>query len=258
MSTASVAHADNGHAYGARYLLHVINRNSVRGYVIAISALLLLLIGYVVYNYIEAMSRPYYPKVKRLITLDDAVLPPPPTDSDVPPPPPVAPTITSGPAARAGTPVPIPDADLAPDVKDFANVDQINRASTVGGDGIDYGTLPIGDLGAGVNITQRDVEPDMDEFIALEKEPAFDYEGLQKRVKYPDIARRNGIEGTVTVGVLIGTDGKIKKTQIISSDHQLFNDAAVKAVMETTFTAGIQNNSPTSAWVRIPIRFRLR
>ena len=42
-------------------------------------------------------------------------LPPPPAQTVVPPPP-----VAPGPASRAGTPVPVPDALIAPDVKDFA------------------------------------------------------------------------------------------------------------------------------------------
>jgi TonB family protein len=164
----------------------------------------------------------------------------------------------SGPAARAGTPVAVPDAQIAEDVKDFANIDEINRSSAIGGDGVDFGGWSD-NIGQGnIKIETREQEPDLDEFIAVEKEPGLDYADLQRRVKYPEIARRNGIEGQVLVAALVGKDGRIVKTQVISSDNKLLNDAAVAAVRETVCTPAIQNGNPVQLWMRIPIKFSLR
>jgi protein TonB len=81
---------------------------------------------------------------------------------------------------------------------------------------------------------------------------------LQKIVKYPDLARRAGVEGTVYVKVLIGKDGKPKKTLIEHSDNELLNKAAQEAVMKYRgFTPGIQNGNPIQMWISIPIEFRL-
>ncbi|MBL7993460.1 MAG: energy transducer TonB, partial [Candidatus Kapabacteria bacterium] len=43
-----------------------------------------------------------------------------------------------------------------------------------------------------------------------------------------------------------------------STDSDLLNDAAIKAVMSSVFTPAIQNNQPIDCWVSIPIVFRLR
>jgi len=147
---------------------------------------------------------------------------------------------------------------IAEDAKDFANIDEINRASAIGGDGQDFGGFSDNIGVSDVNISAREEDPDIDEFIAVEKEPDFDYADIQKRVKYPDIARRNGIEGTVVVGALVGKDGRVEKTQIIDSDNELLNKNAVDAVRETVFTPAIQNGNPVRTWVRIPIVYKLR
>jgi len=72
------------------------------------------------------------------------------------------------------------------------------------------------------------------------------------------MARRNGIEGIVLVGALIGKDGRIEKIQVIESDNEVLNSAAVKAVQETTFTPAKQNGQAVRVWARVPIRFTLR
>jgi len=102
------------------------------------------------------------------------------------------------------------------------------------------------------------VTKEEDEWIAVEKEPSFDYSELQHAVHYPDLARRIDVQGIVLVGVLISETGAIRKVKIIESETPHLNDAAVKAILSTTFTPAYQNSKPISCWVRIPLNFRLR
>jgi protein TonB len=81
---------------------------------------------------------------------------------------------------------------------------------------------------------------------------------LRRRLEYPELARRAGIQGKVYVRVLVGTDGKPKRYIVEHSDNELLTEAAVKAVMSATFTPAIQNGQPIAVWVSIPIDFRLR
>jgi len=246
--------------YGPQEFKDIIDRNTKRAYSVTLILLLFLAFYNFVRPVIEGWLFPAPNVVKVLLTkvsLD--ALPPPPSSNEEapPPPPPTAVPPVEGPAARAGAPVAVPDAMLAPDLKDFANVDEINRASAIGGDGADDGQFSS-NIGQDINIKAREEDPDVDEFIAVEKDPQFDYAALQKRVKYPEMARRNGIEGTVTVAALVGKDGKIEKTKIIDSDNEILNKAAEAAVMETVCTPAIQNGNPVKVWLRIPIKFSLR
>ncbi len=246
--------------YGASEIKRVIEENTRTAFFATMSLLLLLALFSFTRSYIEAwlFPAPNVVKVKvSRVTLDN--LPPPQSQNQEAPPPPMAPaSMPSGPAARAGTPVAIPDAELAPDAKDFANVDEINRASAAGGNGEDNGGF-ADNIGSGnVVIATREEEPDPDDFVSVEKEIGYDDAALARRVKYPDMARRNGIEGIVTVGVLIGKDGRIEKIQVLDTDNEILNAAAMKAVQETTFTPAQQNGQPVRVWARVPIRFQLR
>ena len=220
-----------------------------RGFLGALFLLTFLFSGYSLFLVVNTSGVSRGPAINKMKLTN---LPPPPQQAEAaPPPPPTAP----GPAARAGTPVPVPDALIAPDVKDFANVDEISRASTTGGDGNDQGFLG---LASDVDTEVRDDEPNAYDFVPVEKEPYIDIKELQRKVTYPDLAKRAGIEGKVNIRVLVGKNGVPKKHIVESTDSDLLNDAAIKAVMSSVFTPAIQNNQPIDCWVSIPIVFRLR
>lgn len=199
-------------------------------------------------------------------------LAPPPVEDNAPPPPPppmVPPQLISssgaggGVASRAGTPVAIPDALLAPDVKDFAATTEISVATPEGGDGTGFGNNPDG-TGLGpinvdqpVNVEKKEEMPAPDEFIAVEEDPKYDATELQRRIKYPEMARRNSIEGNVTVRALVDKNGRVVDTRIDDSDHKALEEAAIDAVKKTPFTPAIQNKMPVAVWIQIPVVFRL-
>lgn len=236
--------------YGAPEIKAFIPKATQRGFLWAMLLMILLIGGYSIFVVAGRMGVKKGPPVNKMKLTN---LPPPPAQTEAAPPPP--PTTAPGPAARAGTPVPVPDALVAPDVKDFANVDEISRASTTGGDGTDTGYLG---LASEVSEEVREEEADPYAFVPVEKEPYIDIKDLQRKVVYPDLAKRAGIEGKVNIRVLVGKNGVPKKHIIESTDSDLLNDAAIKAVMSSVFTPAIQNNQPIDCWVSIPIVFRLR
>ncbi|MBL7999426.1 MAG: energy transducer TonB [Candidatus Kapabacteria bacterium] len=246
----------------AKELKEWIGKFTYRAFAIATGVLILFFLFFWVYNYFVERSlalKKNIPVVKLKLT----DLPPPPSNApDVaPPPPPSNVQAASGPAAVAGNPVPVPETMLAPDAKDFANVNEIARATSTGGDGTDNGGFAPGD-GVGVidNSAQvtKEEEPDPGEFVAVEKEPAVDIADVQRRVVYPEMAKRAGIEGTVSVRVLVGKNGKPIKYIIDQAVSDALDQAAAKAVMECVFTPAIQNGSPIDCWVNVPVKFKLR
>ncbi len=257
-NTATLQQPIEAFRYGASELKRIIAENTRKAFLV--TALLLLLIT--IYSFVGPIVSEWLfpsPKIVKVkmsrISLDN--LPPPQSQNEEAPPPPPPAADPTGPAARAGTPIAVPDAELAPDVKDFANVDEINRASAEGGSGEDNGSF-ASNIGEGVAISARDEDPNIDVFQSVEVEPSYDEAGIARRVKYPDMAKRNGIEGTVLVGALIGKDGRIEKIQVIESENEILNAAAVTAVKETTFTPAKQNGQPVRVWTRVPITFKLR
>ncbi len=239
--------------YGAPELKEAIKKNTRNGFIGAMLLTLLLFLVYYGYAAFQQRSARIRKAPVAKIKLEN--LPPPPQQAESAPPPP-PPQVVAGPAARAGTPVPVPDALIAPDVKDFAKMDEVSRASTTGGDGSDQGFLGL--ASDKVEVEVRENEPDAYDFIPVEKEPSVDIKELQKRVVYPELAKRAGIEGKVTVRVLVGKNGSPKKYMVESTDSETLNQAAVDAIMKSVFTPAIQNNQPIDCWVSIPVLFKLK
>ena len=77
-------------------------------------------------------------------------------------------------------------------------------------------------------------------------------------VKYPNKAKKEGIEGAVLLTVKIGVDGKILDVVILNSSNTFFNQSAIDAVYEyDLFVPAIKNNCPADGEVTIPINYIL-
>jgi len=81
---------------------------------------------------------------------------------------------------------------------------------------------------------------------------------LQSRIKleYPTEARSKGIEGKVVMKILIGKNGIIKETEIITSIPEL-DEAAINAVKGLKFKPGKYKGKPVDVWVRFPLTFEI-
>lgn len=109
-----------------------------------------------------------------------------------------------------------------------------------------------------VQSSWRAEEPEV--FVVVEEPPEIigGLERLQQLIRYPELARKAGIEGLVIVEVLVDPEGRPHNPQIIKRAGGGLDEAAVEAVMQLTFKPGRQRGKPV--WVRfaIPVRFRLR
>jgi len=250
--------------YGARELKEFIRKYTWRAFIVTNSIFLLFFLGYYIYGIMNVVKpdlmAPIAFSTIDIIGLDEP--PPPPEDMAAPPPPPPQVMVQGGPPQRAGTPIPIPDAEIAPDLKEFASMDVMSRASAEGGDGIDLGGFSdkINFAKEDLDVKARETElPSPDDFIAVEKNPVVDIGKLQGLVEYPDMARRSGVEGRVIVKVLVDKTGEILKTKVEYSDSKLLDPAALAAIKKYgKMTPAIQNKQPVACWLSVPITFKLR
>jgi len=172
--------------------------------------------------------------------------------SDLGPPPSItnsqaAPAVSvTGAAAKptVGTPVPVPDAEISPE----ATIMSQSEMQQIG---------PLSDPNAGTGPVSIEVIIDdgpPPDFVPVEKQPT---PVKSPPPAYPEIARRAGVEGTVWVKIWVDKEGKAKKAQILKSDAELFNQAAIDAAMQWVFTPAVMNNGPVAVWVSIPFKFKL-
>jgi protein TonB len=90
-------------------------------------------------------------------------------------------------------------------------------------------------------------------------QPVFDAGYLRNaRPRYPLIARRNGVEGTVRLNVLVTKDGRPAQIQLRqSSGSSVLDSAALDAVKQWQFAPARRGQEPVEQWVEVPIVFRL-
>jgi len=76
---------------------------------------------------------------------------------------------------------------------------------------------------------------------------------------YPAVARRRGLQGTVTVRVLVGADGSVESADVAdSSGSDALDDAALETVRSRwRFVPARHDGLAVESWVLVPIRFAL-
>ncbi len=95
-------------------------------------------------------------------------------------------------------------------------------------------------------------EPEM--FLAFDTYPQV----IQSaKPKYPELARKAEVEGTVIVMVTIDETGKVIKAWIGESSAEILNEAALEAAYKFRFTPAMQRDVPVKATISIPFRFSL-
>ncbi len=96
-------------------------------------------------------------------------------------------------------------------------------------------------------------------FVVVEDypKPIGGMEGIMRRLQYPEIARKAGIEGRVTVQFVIEKDGTVSNPQVLKGIGGGCDEAAVKAIRDTRFTPGMQRKKPVRVRMSIPIVFKM-
>lgn len=102
-------------------------------------------------------------------------------------------------------------------------------------------------------------EAKKDEDAADDVEPIYSAAYLNNNPPaYPAAARRRGIEGTVVIRAEIHDNGRCHHVAIRkSSGHPLLDKAALDAVRDWRFVPARRGSRIVTAWVDVPITFRL-
>jgi len=82
--------------------------------------------------------------------------------------------------------------------------------------------------------------------------------GYQTTPHYPEAARREGVEGTVTLRFEVLASGKVGTVQVQKSAGRADMDrAAVEAVRSWLFDPARRGKEAVAVWVTLPVRFEL-
>jgi protein TonB len=96
-------------------------------------------------------------------------------------------------------------------------------------------------------------------FVVVEKMPELKggIAALMKHIRYPEIARKAGLEGRVYVQFIIDERGKVHNPVVVRGIGGGCDEAAIEAVKKVTFTPGLQRGKPVKVKYSLPIMFKL-
>lgn len=83
--------------------------------------------------------------------------------------------------------------------------------------------------------------------------------GYQVRPRYPESARRAGVQGTTLLKIRVLENGRVGDVLVEqSAGHRDLDGAAVDAVKKWLFEPARQGKEPIAVWVILPVKFELQ
>jgi protein TonB len=235
--------ASNGAlAYGAFELKKSYQKNLSKGFLIAALLHITIIGSFLLYNVITSRE----PTAEIRVIKSLAELGPPPTLTQQEKPqlviamPQVAPP-------SVGVPKPVPDEEIV-EVK-MVTQKQLQEVAPA----------PVQESGeeVAINIPMEELFPRRGEFVPVEVQPQV----ISKvQPVYPELARKAQVEGTVYLDLLVDKEGKVRRVEIVKPSGSTvgFEEAAVEAAEQWTFSPAIQNGEPVAVWMTLPIRFEVK
>ncbi|WP_421773702.1 TonB family protein [Gracilimonas sp.] len=98
-----------------------------------------------------------------------------------------------------------------------------------------------------------------DYFVVVEEMPKLKggMAALQSKVEYPEMARKAGIEGRVTVQFIVNEQGSVENAQVVRGIGGGCDEQALEVVKQAQFTPGYQRGRPVRVQYALSINFRL-
>lgn len=118
---------------------------------------------------------------------------------------------------------------------------------------------------APVSLQAEEEATEEEVFVIVEDMPKFKggdinkfREWVQKRVRYPEIASENGIQGRVYITFVVETSGLVSNVSVTRSVDALLDEAAKEAVEASPkWEPGLQRGRPVRVRYSIPIIFQI-
>lgn len=120
------------------------------------------------------------------------------------------------------------------------------------------------DMDAGFDAPPPPPPPDDEDedeiFVVVENMPEMvgGQAALYDALRYPDMARRAGIEGRVIIQFVVNEQGQVTSPQVVrSAGAGGLDEAALDAIRKMSFTPGMQRGRPVRVQMTQPVIFRL-
>jgi len=254
---------DRNKEYGAFELRRLYSKNIIMGiiltailFAVAISA---PIIARLISNAIPEDD------VKMVQTEVTTLEEPPPVDKNEPPPPPVEPPPPLKSTVKFTPPEIVPDKEVPdeppPTQEDLKTVDASTKTQEGKEDGVDGSLLE----GNGNQVVEEPAAPEI--FVTVEQMPEFPggveelYKFLGNNIKYPQMEKEAGIQGTVYLRFYIDENGKPNEITVargVKGGPNLETEATRVLKLMPAWKPGKQNGKAVKVWYSLPIKFTLR
>ena len=103
-------------------------------------------------------------------------------------------------------------------------------------------------------------------FVVVDQKPTFQggdanefSKWVNSRLVYPEIAKENGIEGTVFLQFTIGADGRMQDVKVVRSPDETLSKEALRVVSSSPkWEPGRQRDRAVKVSYTFPVVYRLR
>lgn len=105
---------------------------------------------------------------------------------------------------------------------------------------------------------EEEEEPEI--FVVVENMPELigGLGSIQGKIKYPEMAKKAGVEGRVIVQFVVDEQGNVQDPQVVRGLGAGLDEEAVRAVRMAKFKPGQQRGKPVKVKMSLPITFRLK
>ena len=97
-------------------------------------------------------------------------------------------------------------------------------------------------------------------FVVVESMPRLigGHRALSKKINYPEVARRAGIEGEVLASLVVDEQGNVNNPKVVQSIGCGCDEEALRVARLAKFVPGRSSGEPVKIRITIPIKFKLR
>ncbi len=105
---------------------------------------------------------------------------------------------------------------------------------------------------------EEEDEPEVFQVVEDMPEPAGGMAAIYNAIRYPDAARRAGIEGRVIIQFIVDENGQVRDPVVVRGIGGGCDEAAIAAIQAVEWTPGRQRGRPVRVQFQLPIMFRLQ
>jgi protein TonB len=161
-------------------------------------------------------------------------------------------SLTYSQSGRRAKPIPSPVPSSVEDLKPSLKSEQAESPPVTAEKFEDYRCTDDGSLMRILETTEANERivsaREADEPVQMTKKPSPDYTRE---------ARRNGVQGFVTLKVLLAADSKVSRVRVLKALPAGLTENAIRAACKIQFKPATKAGQPVSTWVTVEFAFRL-